>query len=150
MDERLRVIGIGNPDRGDDGIGPAVATRVAEIAGPGVTAVVADPTDLMSRWEGADRVVIVDAVVDGSPPGTVRVFDAVEGPLPAVTAASGTHGLGVATVIELARSLDRLPDHLTVVGVSVGTVDGGATITDSVARAVPMAAGRALEVLEHA
>ena len=33
------VIGVGNPDRGDDGVGPAVASRVAALGLPGVRVV---------------------------------------------------------------------------------------------------------------
>lgn len=151
MAERVRVIGVGNPDRGDDGVGPAVAARVANLADPltEVTVSTADPSRLMERWDGADAVVIVDAVVDGAAPGTIRVVDLAQGPLPPDIAAVTTHGMGVGAAIDLARAMGRLPRRVVVVGVSAEHFEGR-HLTDPVQRAVPDAADTVLEVARHA
>ena len=151
MADRIRVIGVGNPDRGDDGVGPAVAARVAMSSAPDIDVVVsiADPSRLIERWEGADVVVIVDAVVDGSEPGTVTRFEADRDPIPADVATVSSHGLGVPAAIELARNLGRLPEHLTIVGVT-GEQFEGPVLSEKVNSAVTEAAAMVLEVAHHA
>ena len=54
MADTTRVIGVGNPDRGDDAIGPMVAARLAARVGPDLEIVVstADPSRLIDRWTG--------------------------------------------------------------------------------------------------
>ena len=150
MDDAVRVIGVGNPDRGDDGVGPAVAARVAEVmSAADVMVSVAEPTHLIEAWNGAGSVVMIDAVVDGSPPGTVRVFDASAGELPIDVGATSSHGMGVGAAVALGRVLGRLPERVMVVGVSVGRLDGSG-LSDSVERAVPGATHAVLEVMARA
>lgn len=151
MGDGVLVIGVGNADRGDDGVGPAVVARVAALADPAVmtTSSSADPSRLIDHWAGRGSVVVVDAVVDGRPAGTVTVLDAVAEPLPPDFGAVSSHGLGVGAAVELARSLGRLPNRLTVVGVSAGHFDGP-ELTDPVQRAVAVATERVMEVAHHA
>ncbi len=114
------VIGIGNPDRGDDGVGPAVAVRVAALGLPGVRVVpLADPVRLVDLWEGESAVVVVDAVrvEPGDGPRVVRL-DVGEERLPGWASCGGTHAFSVASAVELARALGRLPERLVVVGVA--------------------------------
>ena len=71
------VVGLGAPDRGDDGVGPTVARLVADRVaehGPDGVLVVAheDPTTLVALMSGRRAVVVVDASsssegLDGSP-----------------------------------------------------------------------------------
>ncbi len=137
-----RLIGIGNPDRGDDAAGWEVAGSVSTWA---VDRRTAGSFDLLDLWDLTDEVVIVDAMRSGASPGTVARFDAMTEPLP-VGAFASTHAFGPAAVIELARTLGRLPRSLTVIGIEVGDTSHGRQMTPDVARAV-------LEVsmeLEHA
>ena len=79
------VVGIGNPMRGDDGIGPAAVEALGDRARP--PTVVGDggaPPSfdrvvtsgevcrLLEEWAGRDLAVVVDAVTAGAPPGTVH------------------------------------------------------------------------------
>ena len=143
------VLGVGNPDRGDDGIGPHVARRVAALALPGVRVVErVEPTDLPDAWEDAETVVIVDAAHTGRPPGTVLVRDAVARPLPAGGGSGGTHAFGVTEAVELARALGRLPAALTVVSVEAGEVGIGQPLSDAARAAVTTAAQTVVTALE--
>jgi hydrogenase maturation protease len=124
------VIGIGNLDRGDDGAGCLVARRVGGIdAG-------ADPLALLEVWDGNDDVVVVDAMVSGAAPGTVRWIDPSAEPLPAGLGATSTHALGLAEVVALARVLGRLPARLRVVGIEAADCRRGAPLTPAVGAAV--------------
>jgi len=114
------VVGIGNPDRGDDGVGVVVVRRLRGRVGPDVR-LIEMPSDVMRLvdcWSPSDTVVLVDATCSGAPPGTVRRLDATAAPLPArVFGGSSTHGFGVAEAVELARALGRLPRQLVVYGI---------------------------------
>ena len=147
------VVGIGNPSRGDDGIGPLVATRVAELGLPGVEVVAYDePLALVEHLAGHDDVVVVDAArTREGRPGAVHVVRVGSAPLPRDAVALGSHGLGVAEAVELARALGRLPRRLTLVGVEAQAVDLGAPLSapvrdsvddavDAVVAALPAAA----------
>jgi hydrogenase maturation protease len=129
---------VGNAWRGDDGAGLAVARRLRELAPAGVEVreVEGDASALMDAWDGADRVVVVDAAQSGAAPGTVRRFDARAAPLPARCLRSSTHAFGVPDAIELARALGRLPAALEVYAIEGATFTAGNRLTPSVQRAV--------------
>jgi len=142
------IVGLGHPDRADDGVGAAVVDLLASRCPPDVEATtVDDPMSLIDVWSGAEYgvVVVVDAVVSGASPGTVRTMDVTSSPLPVPPgSAGGSHALGLAATIELARAIDRLPGRLVVVGVEVGTLRSGGALSAPVAASVPAAAQAAL------
>jgi hydrogenase maturation protease len=123
------VIGVGNRDRGDDAIGPAVADLVPFDA----LVVEGDLSDLPLRWPVDRHVVIVDAAVTGAPPGTVRVVD---GGSVVGTAGWSTHGIGLGDAIALAGHLGRLPVALTVIAVEAEHFDELAPLSAPVAAAI--------------
>jgi len=141
------VLGVGRGDRGDDAAGPAVAERAMELV-PDVTVVArVEPAGLIDAWADAGLVVVTDAVRSGQPPGTVHVLHACHGPLPVRTGAGGTHGLGLAEVIELGRALRRLPPELVVVGVEAQQSGPGEPMSPQVRACVELAAKAVAEVV---
>jgi hydrogenase maturation protease len=130
---RRIVIGVGNPSRGDDGVGLEVARRVRSR---GSFQVPAGSYELIDVWEGADDVVVVDAARSGSLAGTVHRFDAHDESLPGGILATSTHSIGVADAIEMARALGRLPERIVVYGIEVSDVTPGAGLTARVEHAV--------------
>jgi hydrogenase maturation protease len=147
------VIGLGSPDRGDDAVGGVVARAVsARLAGVEVVDH-EDPTALLDLWVGHSPVVVVDAVVSGAPAGTLHGLETGSAGEPVSTRAwahgsrGGTHAIGLAEVVELARALGRLPGRLVVVGVEVERLDHGAPLSSAVAAAVPAAAERVAAAL---
>ncbi len=137
-DKEALVIGIGNPWRGDDGIGHAVVDALADTPGLATAKSHGEPAELMELWQGHDPVILVDAIVTGAAPGTLHRLDARE-PLPR-GARYSSHGIGLAEAVELARSLDELPDTLIVHGIEPARLEDGAglspEIRDSLARVV--------------
>ena len=70
------VIGLGNPDRGDDAVGHTVARRVAALRLPGIQVVEReDPTSLIDLWGDRDLAVVVDAVSSNRVPGTLVMLE---------------------------------------------------------------------------
>ena len=116
------VIGIGNRSRGDDAVGPEVASRVAQLGLTEVAVVVLDePIALVEQLGTHDDVVVVDAIDPRGHPGRVHVRHLGSAPLRREPPALGSHGLGVAHAVELARALGLLPKRLTLVGVEART-----------------------------
>jgi hydrogenase maturation protease len=145
--EAAVVIGVGNPDRGDDGVGPAVLARVEArlpAAARPVCLLGDDPAAIMEAWQGAPHAVVVDAMLSGAVPGTVRRFDAGGSALPVEVGLPSTHALGAGAAIEMARVLGRLPARLTVYGVEAGGFTTGAGLSQAVAAAVPAVAEQVL------
>jgi hydrogenase maturation protease len=148
------VIGIGNPYRRDDGVGPAVAVRVAAALGPGDYRHVrvyehdGEPAGVLQRWDGAQMAVVVDAVRTGAPVGTVHriaVGDARHTP----ATAGSTHGLGVGDAIALARAVGRLPPTLLVYGIEAGDTGDGVGLDDPVAAAAERVAAEIVRMLDQ-
>lgn len=135
----LLVVGVGNPTRGDDGIGPAVIEAIrAESDLDDVETMVAagDLSDLVVTWTSDQHVVIVDAMVGGGPPGTTVMIDGLRDPLPEADRPLSSHGFGLVDTVQLARILGRLPSSLTIVAVQVGETDHLAPLTESACNAV--------------
>jgi hydrogenase maturation protease len=140
------VIGVGNPDRGDDGVGFIVEREVRAHGSAGVRTATCqgDLTRLLDLWEGRGLAVVVDAVESGATPGSIFRWDwsgrLQDRDLPCTS----THALPLDQVLELARSLGRLPPRLVVYGVEVGEVRNGRELSPPVADAVPLVVARVL------
>lgn len=127
----ILVIGIGNEQRGDDAAGLLVARRLRDRGLPGVAVVEAqcDATLLIDLWAGAEKVYLVDAVVSGAPPGSLFRLDGLRQDSEETHGYRSSHGLGVKAAIELARALDRLPQHLVIYGIEGAGFAVGAAIS---------------------
>ncbi len=141
---RCIVLGLGNPDRGDDAAGREVARRLRGTLPECVTVAEADgeTSDLLARLDGADAAYLIDACVSGAPAGTVRRIDAAREPLPPGAFGLSTHGLGPADAIGLACALDRLPETCVVYAIEGAAFETGAPLSPAVADAVDTVAGR--------
>jgi hydrogenase maturation protease len=130
---RRLVIGIGNPDRGDDAAGIEVARRLRSTES---SQQVNGSFELMDIWAEADEVIVVDAARCGAPPGTIHSIMADKEPVPVGLLSTSTHSVGVAETVELARSLRRLPSRLLIYGIEVAEVGLGEGLSREVERAV--------------
>jgi len=141
------VIGVGNPYRRDDGIGPLVADAVAQELGTDADVEFGlgdgDPTRLMTMWCGRAVAVVVDATVSGAPPGTLHVDVSAPPPGRAVS----SHAGGITDAVALSRLLDRMPQRLVLIGVEAGDTDLGEGLTDEVMASVPAAVAAVREAL---
>ncbi|WP_287788185.1 hydrogenase maturation protease [Acidiphilium sp.] len=144
MSASALVIGLGNPDRGDDALGLHVARRVAALCVPGVAVMEADGDmlALLDRWAGATHVLVVDAAAPITRPGRIHRFDPLFGPLPRDLALGSTHVFGLAEAVELARTLGLLPRRMTIYAVEAGGFEFGAALSPAVEAAVGPVAGR--------
>jgi hydrogenase maturation protease len=129
------VIGVGNPYRRDDGLGPYVIDRLREFGLPDPMLAVSrgETTELMDLWDGADLAVVVDAIrSEPGHPGRIHrltVFD------PPGERSRAAHGLDLGEAVELARILGRLPSRLVLFAVEVDDTGYGIGLSAPVAEA---------------
>jgi hydrogenase maturation protease len=95
-----------------------------------------DFVSLLDDWQGADAVVLIDAMSSESMPGTIRRYDAHDQGLPSAFARSSTHAFGLPEAIELARALGRLPLRIVVFGIEGRDFTAGAGLSPDVDRAI--------------
>ncbi len=120
----MRIIGVGNTLRRDDGVGIAVVevlrTRCGDAALPGCEFLTSDGeiAGLVETLSRTSEVIFIDAVhaPDARRAGQLLWFDRALNGLDGATNAS-SHGLGVVEAVRLAAALGHRPDHLSVCGV---------------------------------
>jgi hydrogenase maturation protease len=141
------VIGVGNSYRNDDAAGIVAVQRLRALAPPGIGLVEHENEGvaLIDHLAGSQAGILIDATRAGSPAGTIRRFDAHDGPLPATIFRHSTHAFGVANVVELARSLNQLPARLVVYGIEGRDFGAGSQLSPEVREALPILVERVLE-----
>ena len=127
--------------RGDDGIGAVVVEALCEH---GIDAIAfdGDGAELMDAWQGCETVILIDAMVSGAEPGTVRRFNVLNAPLPQDVMRSSSHQFGLAQAVEMARLFDCLPPRMIVYGVEGECFDYGVGLTPRVAQGVKGLVGK--------
>lgn len=132
------MIGVGNPERGDDGAGREVARRLRAIGFVGTRIVEADgeATALLASMEKASSVFLIDACVSGAPPGSVRRVDLARSPLPEARYGVSSHGFGLAEAIALGAALGALPPRCVLYAIEGEGFEVGAPLSKAVSDAV--------------
>lgn len=141
---RILVLGLGNPDRGDDGVGPAVARALAGRLPEGVALAArsGDMLALLDDWAAADALVCVDAAAPMGVPGRIHRIDPVVEPLPLGTGLASSHAMGLAEALGLARALGQAPREIIVYAVEGSCFEDGAALSREVAEAAAAVADR--------
>lgn len=137
------ILGVGNPLRRDDGIGPEVIRLLTDDrTKKNSTYKLSSDIDLIDG--GTDglglieylkdykKVIIVDAVEMNLAPGTIKIFSPDEAVLKIARDSLSTHGFGIAELIKLAKELDINPE-LVIAGVQPKDISYGEKLSDSVA-----------------
>lgn len=134
---RRIVLGIGNPNRGDDAVGRRVARLLRRMAPDDVEVAEHDgeAAALIARLDGAAAAYLVDACASGAPAGTVHRLDVGAAPLPQSLFGLSTHGFGLAEAVELARALGQLPPCCIVYAIEGESFDLGAPLSPPVSAA---------------
>ena len=142
----MRIICCGTPYRADDGAGLLVAERLHQL-GIEVSTCTGEATDLLRAMDGAEEVLIVDAVTSGALAGTVHEwhnrFAQFQHNAPT------THALGVAEGIALAGVLGRLPERLHIYSIEARTFEVGAEISPELRQAADQLAQRIADLVSH-
>lgn len=136
------ILGVGNPLRRDDGIGPEVIRMLTEDRTRGNSTYKlrsdidlldggTDGLGLIEYLKDYKKVVIVDAVEMKLKPGTIKEFTPEEAVININSDALSTHGFGIAELIKLAKGLDINPE-LVIVGIQPEDVSYVEKLSNSV------------------
>ena len=120
----IRILGIGSP-LGDDRVG---WYAIDVIESSGILAkcpkgrICAEKCDrpgslLLYMMQGAQAVIIIDAVQSGSEPGTLHRLYLQD--LDDVPFMLSSHGFGVASALSLASALGDLPEQVIIYGIEI-------------------------------
>lgn len=156
IDPSVLVLCLGNPDRGDDAIGPAVAEALAGRLPENATLRIrsGDMLALIEDWAGYDCMICVDAAAPMGEPGRIHRIHLGQEELPREMTAFSTHAFGLGEAIALGRSLDLAPVSIVVYAVEGENFESGAPMTAEVAASAAIAAdciaAEAVQLLEHA
>jgi hydrogenase maturation protease len=145
------VIGVGNPDRGDDAVGHLV-THLLRSRIPANVRVVehhGEATPLLGALESADHAWLVDAAQSGAQPGTIHRIDCAASDRLVPRGSLSSHGFGVAEAIALARVLGTLPPDCIVYAIEASQFTPGAAPSPAVTRAAHQVAERILAELSY-
>lgn len=122
------ILGIGNYLMGDEGVGVHAARRLELERLPKGVALVDGGTGgfhLLSFFHEYDPIILIDATMDGRPPGTVRLLKpkfASDFPR-----SLGAHDIGLRDLIESAVLTKDLP-RMFLVTVSIDRIESGCTV----------------------
>jgi len=139
-------IALGNHERGDDGLGRAVAEALRERDQTvDIRELHGGAAELIEAWREVDSVIVIDAACDGRPAGSIQRYD-LGNELPRYRdERSSTHGLGLGEAVELAAALGRLPERLVAITVSAEHFQLGTSLSAAVASAVPAVVDRIVQ-----
>jgi len=146
---RLLVACVGNVLRGDDGFGPAVAERLDGSLAKGVDLVetgIGGIALVQELLAGCDGLVLVDAVDQDAPPGTLfRIEPEVERGVHV----PDVHLANPERVLAIAKAMGALPERVVIIGCQPAATDElGEGLSAVVTAAVERAAEAVRETLE--
>lgn len=129
----VRILGCGSPLMGDDGIGLKIIealkkTELERLEGLEIVDAGVCGLDLLNLIDGARKVIIVDAILAGSPPGSVHRIEGKEllagtefHPLVSV------HDVTITDVLKIGEQIQPLPE-IVVIGIEIGSLVTEATL----------------------
>ena len=130
----IAVLGMGNLIYSDDGAGlralwrldkdPRLPRQVELVDGSG------SGLPLVSRLAGAERLLILDAVYIGAPPGTVVRLG--EEDLRGLSGGAHVHELGIPDLISALRLMGRMPRETVLLGIQAESVALGTELSPAV------------------
>jgi hydrogenase maturation protease len=149
---RILVLGIGNLLLGDEAVGVRIVEALeqryqlpahVEVLDGGTSGM-----ELMEVMANRDHLIVADAVLTGSAPGSVVVLHDEE--IPALfTRKVSPHQLGLSDVLMALRLTDEFPQRLTLVGVVPQSLEPGIGLTTAVSQAIEPALAQVLAALQH-
>lgn len=146
------VLGVGNILLSDEGVGVHAVHLLRErYRFPQEVEILDGGTlglDLLPYVEGADRLLIVDAVQMDAPPGTVARLEGAE-----VSAVLGLkyspHQVGLSDLLGAARLLGRAPAEVVLWGVQPASLEVGLELSPTVAAQVEVLLQNVLAELQR-
>ena len=139
MSPPIVILGVGNLLLSDEGVGVHVANKLMKMDLPAGVEVIEGGTDgfrLMNVVTEADRLIVVDAVKGGSPPGSIYRFDIKDAPSSPDAFKTSVHQIGILEVVHLSELIGQTPET-TVIGVEPGSLEMGMELSPEVQEKMP-------------
>ncbi len=148
---KIVVIGIGNLLLMDEGIGVHTINELEKHDLPGSIEILDGGTGgfkLIDLFHGAARVIFIDAVETGKPPGTVTIFCAEDVRSIYKKEKYSLHDTDLMEVIKMTEMLDT-PPRIEIIGIQPMTIDYGTTLSKELTGSMPEIINRVLKRLEE-
>ena len=133
---RTAIVGVGNLLMKDEGIGVHVAHALQQMSLPPDVEVLDCGTSIDTGFlvEAFDRLVVIDAVKGGEPPGTLYRFHLDE--ITQEQLLLSAHGLGLDQAL---RAADRgeHPQEVIVIGIEPWEIGWGLELTPELSKKIP-------------
>ena len=136
-DPKILIIGVGNTILQDEGVGMHAARALErEKLPPGVLVIEAETSimDFLPQIQAAEKIIIIDALRTGAPPGTIYRLTPEDLP---VDAALSLHAMGPLQVIQLAKQAGDFRAEVIIIGVEPKEMDLGMELTPEVKAQLP-------------
>ena len=146
----ILILGIGNILLKDEGVGVHTATKMMEMDLPPDVEVMDGGTmglNLLFHIEGRKKVIVIDTVITGDPPGTIYRFtdESLVENKPSLRTA---HGIDFTDVIKTSKMLGTKPDEIVFIGIEPESLDEGLELTPTIEKRVPVLIKMVMKELE--
>ncbi len=145
------ILALGNPLRGDDGVGAAVLQALQDKKLADVTMIDGGTAGLETvlLLEGTDCAIIIDAAEMGEAPGTWRRFSPEQVQLAArdMHLRGTMHYAGLSEALALGEAMNMLPPQIFIFGIQPEEIGWEIGLSAAVAAAVPAVCAAIVETL---
>jgi len=144
------VIGIGNPNFKDDGVGLKVVEELEKKGVKDTVKYLNIDLKVIDSMRGYRKAIIVDAVKTGATPGTIFEFDGKS--TWQNVYASGTHSMSIFEVIRIGYEVfpEEMPEEVKIIGIEGEDVLSlGMELTPTIQKIVPKVVEKILNELEN-
>ena len=147
------ILGLGNPIRGDDGVGLCVAQALKDKLDPSEVTVIgasAAGLDILDLLAGYEKAIIIDAI-QSRKGKTGQIYRLEPEAFDATRHTATPHDVNFATALELGRRLGLdLPKQITIFAIEVAEVsDFSEECTPAVRSAIPLCVALVLQELNR-
>ncbi len=143
------IVGVGNEVLQDEGVGVHVVRALERCGLPEHIGLVNGATDglaLLGRFDGVQRLVLVDAMDMRCAPGTIITVRPDEVRRLHAMERMSLHGMGLLDALDVAAALGLLPPEVYIVGVQPAVVAWGLELSEAVREALPKVVEAVLSV----
>ena len=136
----ILVLGIGNLLLKDEGIGVHVVNRLKDMPLPPDVEVMDGGTmgiNLLFYIEGRKKVIVVDTVKAGEPPGTMYRFTDKDLSFKKDFLRTA-HGIDFSDVVKTAQTLGTKPEEVVFIGIEPADMNEGLELSALIAQRIPV------------
>jgi len=136
------VVGVGNPLLGDEGFGVEAVRRLAKETLPSGVLVLEGGTSSLDVFLDLgecqiEKLIVVDAVRAGQPPGSLVRVDLTDGEKQGTGLGVSLHDLGLLDSLRLARVMGFEPQKIVLLGVEPEKMEWGEGLTPRLKETLP-------------